>query len=149
MPVRTSSSCIDILDVRFVNAPVFSKEAISGDNPSGEFLIIHTEYKNLQSQPMTLDWYNCFEIAGQFDTSSKDFLYFLPNYSAAFDYAWDKDLSNNCSRTLNPGLWVDCYMVFDIDPALKNLYLMLYNLHTKDGQPFNNSCNNTWKIPEN
>lgn len=118
-PAPTNSTCIDVLDVRFLDAPIFSQEAITDIDPSGEFMVLHTEYKNLQSQPMTLYWYDCFKVAGQLNTSSKDFQYFLPNNIVAFDYAWEKNSYDNCSETLNPGLWVDCYMVFDINPSLK------------------------------
>jgi len=110
-------------------------------------MIISTEYKNLQSQPMYLYWNKVFEIAGQHDTSSKDFTYYVPNWSVTWDYAYDNDINENCSENLNPGLWNRCDMVFDIDPSIKNLYLVLYNLQTEDGKPFNNACKTSWKFP--
>jgi hypothetical protein len=149
-PTPTNGACVDVLDVRFTSAPIFSKEGLPESEPvlpSGEYMIIATEYKNLQTQPMSIYWDKVFEVAGQHDTTSRDFTYYVPNWSVTWDYAYDNNLGENCPADLNPGLWNRCYMVFDIDPAIENLYLILYNLQTADGKPFNNSCKTSWKIP--
>jgi len=150
-PTPTNGPCVDILDVRFISDPIFSKEALTDYEPippSGQYILVATEIKNLQSQGMSFEWDQAFEIAGLHNANNNNYTYYAPNWNVTWNYADENALVENCTSTLNPGIWNSCYMVFDIDPTIDNLYLVLHNLETESGQPFNNACKTSWKIPD-
>jgi hypothetical protein len=145
-PTATTGPCVDWINVRFVSDPQFFHEPIARLDPTppgGEYMLLEVEYKNLQSSAISLYWDQVFKIAGQFDTTGTDFTYYAPNQSVSFFYADDHNIVQGCTDNLNPGLWNSCLMVFDIDPALTNLYLVLQD----DYGGFTNSCTTYWKVP--
>ncbi len=146
-PTATLGPCSDFMDVRFVNAPQFFQEPIStleNTPPSGEYMVLLVEYMNLQSQPIeAFYWDQTFKVAGQFDTATTDFVYYSPNYLVTSMYTVDHDLVAGCPDDINPGMWYSCYMVFDVDPALKNMFLVIQN----DYGEYQNICTTYWKIP--
>jgi hypothetical protein len=138
-------ACYDFIDVHILDKPQTSKGRIAsnGGTPNGEFMILHVEYKNLQTQALT-DFFqgSGFAIAGQYENSS-DWIFYPADFIMAGYYAFDNNL-NECPNEANPGLWNECYLVFDIDPTLTNLYLALHSEYID----YSNACVTSWKLPE-
>ena len=145
-PTPTLGPCENFIDVQFSAAPQFLQAPMTDwfpDPPSGEYMLLSVEYKNLQSQPIeAFYWDQTLKVAGQFNTTDGDFVYFSAHNLASGAYQSNHS-GGACPDRLNPGLWNTCYMVFDIDPALKNMFLVIQN----EFGYYANSCTMNWKIP--